>query len=117
LRLAEQYLIRAEAMAQQNKIPEAAADLNVIRSRAGLPNTTAATQSAMLAAILQERKAELFTEWGHRWLDLKRTNTVDSVMSVVAPQKGGTWQSIQKYYPIPQSELNADPNLVQTPGY
>jgi starch-binding outer membrane protein, SusD/RagB family len=118
LRLAEQYLIRAEAKAQQNNIFGAQSDLNMIRLRAGLANTAANDKSSLLAAILHERQVELFTEWGHRWLDLKRTNTVDAVMSTITPQKGGvTWQSFQQLYPIPQSEILNDPNLHQNSGY
>jgi hypothetical protein len=116
-RLAEQYLIRAEARTHLNNIGGAQDDLNTIRSRAGLPNTTAGDAVSLLSAILHERHVELFTEWGHRWLDLKRTGTVDSVMSVVTPLKGGTWNLNWKLYPIPLEEINRDPNLVQNPGY
>jgi hypothetical protein len=63
-RLAEQYLIRAEAKAQLNKISEAQSDLNILRSRAGLANTIVSDKSSLLAAILHERQVELFTEWG-----------------------------------------------------
>lgn len=116
-RLAEQYLIRAEARAHQNNLIGAAEDLNIIRSRASLPNTTAFTQPTLLDAIMHERQVELFTEWGHRWLDLKRTEKADAVMSTITPQKRGTWQTTDQLWPIPQSELNANPNLVQNPGY
>lgn len=119
LRLGEQYLIRAEARTHQNKIGEAQTDLNAIRARAGLGNTTAADKTSLLTAILQERRVELFTELGHRWFDLKRTGNVDAVMTVVTPQKsGGTpWQSYQQLYPLPLSDLQTAPNLVQNPGY
>jgi len=120
LRLAEQYLIRAEARAMQNETAGAIADLNAIRSRAGLPNYAGATDKAsLLTAILHERQVELFTEWGHRWFDLIRTNSVDSVMGRVAPLKGGTWSldGHQKLYPIYYYEILSDPNLTQTPGY
>lgn len=117
LRLAEQYLIRAEARANQNNISGAQADLNIIRNRAGLANTTANDIPLLISAILHERQVELFTEWGHRWLDLKRTGTVDAVMSVVTPQKGGTWSTDSQLYPIPLSEINNDVNLTQNTGY
>lgn len=117
LRLGEQYLIRAEARAQEGNLAGSAADLNVIRARAGLPTTTATTQPALLAAILHERQVELFTEWGHRWFDLKRTGNINSVMSVVTSQKGGTWSPTDSLYPIPESERTLDPNLVQNAGY
>ncbi|PSL48357.1 putative outer membrane starch-binding protein [Chitinophaga niastensis] len=117
LRLAEQYLIRAEARAQQGNITGAASDLNVIRNRAGLLNTTESTKPGLLTTILHERQVELFTEWGHRWLDLKRSNIVDTVMSKVTPQKGGIWNSNWQWYPFILSDLLSDPNLVQNPGY
>ena len=120
LRLGEQYLIRAEAEAQLNDLTDAANDLNTIRTRANLPaisNSIAASQPALVAAILHERQVELFTEWGHRWFDLKRTGNIDAVMDTVAVQKGGTWSSYKALYPIDASNLLDDPNLVQTPGY
>lgn len=117
LRLAEQYLIRAEARAQQGNLSGAADDLNAIRTRAGLAPTTAATQTDLLTAILHERKLELFTEWGHRWFDLKRTNNINPVMSVVTPIKGGSWNSDWALFPIPSSEIIINPNLKQNPGY
>lgn len=119
LRIAEQYLIRSEARAQQNNISGAQADLNAIRTRAGLPNTTAADKASLVTAILHEKQVELFTEWGHRWLDLKRSGTVDAVMSVVTAQKGGTWNTNWQLYPIPLTQITNDPAMAgaQNPGY
>ncbi|HMH21380.1 MAG TPA: RagB/SusD family nutrient uptake outer membrane protein [Puia sp.] len=117
LRLAEQYLIRSESRVQQSNIEGAASDLNAIRNRAGIPNTTANTKQQLLTAISHERQVELFTEWGHRWLDLKRFNIVDTVMGAVTPQKGGTWNSYQQLYPIPPSDLLTDIYLTQNLGY
>lgn len=117
LRLAEQYLIRAEARVQQNKIAEGRADLNVIRTRARLGLTSASDKASLLSAIIKERRVELFTEWGHRWLDLKRTGTIDAVMGIVTPQKGGTWAPYKHLFPISESELRLNPNLIQNTGY
>lgn len=117
MRFAEQYLIRAEARAQQNNLSGAAADINIIRSRASLPNTAASSQSDILDAIAHERQVELFSEWGHRWFDLKRNNKLDAVMNVVTPQKGGTWNSFEQLMPIPPDDIRADANLKQNPGY
>jgi len=118
-RLAEQFLIRAEARAQQNNIGGAQEDLNTIRIRAGLPDTKAADKTAVLAAVLNERQVELFTEWGHRWLDLKRTGNVDAIMNVVTPLKanGSQWQSYQQLYPVLYSDILKNPNLSQNKGY
>ena len=71
LRLAEVYLIRAEARAQQGNITGAQADLDTVRARAGLAATTAGDLPSLLTAILHERQVELVAEWGHRWLDLE----------------------------------------------
>lgn len=117
IRLAELYLIRSEARAQQNKIAEAQADLNLLRLRAGLPNTTANSKTSLLSATLHERQIELFSEWGHRWLDIKRSATIDAVMTATAPVKGSTWNTNWKLYPIPVNDLQFNPNIFQNPGY
>ncbi len=118
-RLGEQYLIRAEARAELNKITEAQSDVNAIRIRAGLSNTIANDKPSLLTAILHERQVELFSEWGHRWFDLKRTNNIDAVMTVVTPLKanGAPWKSYQQWHPLSFNELNSDPNLTQNSGY
>lgn len=116
-RLAEQYLIRAEARAQQNNISGAQSDLNAVRTRAGLANTTAATQVDLLTAIYNERRIELFSEFGHRWFDLKRTGRLDAVMTTAAPVKGGTWSAYKALIPIPATELILNANMKQNPGY
>ncbi len=120
MRLAEQYLIRAEAEANGAGTGMSAAinDLNTIRNRAGLLNYAGATDKAsVLTAIYHERQVELFTEWGHRWFDLKRTNNLDAVMATVAPAKGTTWSSYMQLMPIPPSDILADPNIKQNQGY
>ncbi len=113
LRLAEQWLIRAEAKNEQQDINGAAADLNIVRARAGLPPTNAADYPSMQIAIQKERRHELFCEWGHRWMDLKRTGQIDAVLSFTKP----SWQTRSALYPIPQTEIQNDPDLVQNPGY
>lgn len=117
-RLAEQYLIRAEASAQNNDLEAATADLNVIRSRSGLPDYAGpGDKSSLLEAILHERRTEFFTEMGHRWLDLKRMGKVDEVMSIATQQKGGTWSTNDQFFPISASELDRAPNINQNAGY
>lgn len=114
-RLAEQFLIRAEARAKQNKLTEAINDINTIRERAGLPLLpTGLNQEQILEAIEQERKIELFAEWGHRWLDLKRWNRADKELGLI---KGNNWQSSDQLYPIPVNDLLTNPNLTQNQGY
>ena len=115
LRLAEQYLIRAESKANLGKISEAIADLNILRARAGLPDLSEnLTKSETLDAIEKERRVELFSEEGHRWWDLKRTGRIDAVLGAIENKK---WESYKAVWPIPEAQLNANPNLVPNPGY
>jgi hypothetical protein len=116
LRLAEQYLIRAEARAQQSDLNGALADLNAVRARAGLPASAAVTQTEIVNAILKERRVELFTE-GHRFFDLRRTKNLDALMTKVSPLKGGSWDSFKQWWPIPLSDVQSNKSLLQTPGY
>lgn len=117
LRLAEQYLIRAEARARTGNTAGALEDLSVVRQRAGLSTPDISEAGPLMDAIQDERQVELFAEWGHRWLDLKRTHQVNTVMAPVAADKGGNWQAYQQWYPIPQSEILLNPNLTQNEGY
>ncbi|SFW20821.1 SusD family protein [Sinomicrobium oceani] len=114
LRLAEQYLIRAEARAMLNiltGVNSAVSDINTIRHRAGLGDTPAESQAELLNAILQERRIEFFAEWGHRWLDLKRTGTIDEVLGIVKTN----WEPTDALYPIPEQEVLNNPNIVPNP--
>lgn len=116
-RLAEQYLIRAEARAHLNNLTQAISDLDLIRMRAGLPSILSVNptidQTEFLLALEQERRKELFTEWGHRWLDLKRTNRANIALG----GKQG-WSPDDQLYPIPQTERDKNPQLgSQNPGY
>jgi starch-binding outer membrane protein, SusD/RagB family len=117
LRLAEQYLIRAEARARQGNIDDARKDLNSVRTKAKLPDVLTNDKDILLAAILHERQTELFTEWGHRWFDLKRTNQLNTVMSTESIKKGSSWDPNWALLPIPQSEILLNKNLTPNPGY
>jgi hypothetical protein len=67
----------------------------------------------LILTIEHERQIEFFTEWGHRWFDLKRTGRADKVL-------GGMegYTSDAKLYPIPQSEIEKAPFLgKQNDGY
>jgi hypothetical protein len=117
LRLAEQYLIRAEALAMQNNFSDAIADINLIRAKHGgltveLPVPT--SQTACLDIISHERRIELFTEGMHRWIDLKRNGEINAVMTL---QKPITWKPTSALYPVPLADLQRNPNLKQNPGY
>jgi len=109
IRFAELYLIRAEARAQLDKLPEAISDLNAVRDRAGLqPLTGLVTKEDILLAIENERRLEFAME-PHRWFDLVRTGRADDVLNVT--------ESFRLVMPIPADQLLVDEVLEQTPGY
>ncbi|SEW40600.1 RagB/SusD domain-containing protein [Chitinophaga sp. YR573] len=107
IRIAEVYLIRAEAEAQQTLLPEALADLNLIRDRAGLLASTAVTQADILLAIENERRIEFGLE-PHRWFDLVRTKRAEAVLGIT---------NTNKYlFPIPANEITlSNGSLTQNP--
>lgn len=113
-RLAEQYLIRAEARAQlATNLSGAQDDLDAVRTRAGLPNTTAATKDALISAVLAERNVELFGET-HRWFDIKRSGLTSNI---IAPVKPAFISATNGLFPIPTSQILVNPNLTQNQGY
>lgn len=115
LRLAEQYLIRAESNAHLGNIAAAVNDVNIIRKRAGLePISGSMSQSELYRLIETERRKEFFTEQGHRWFDLRRTSRIDAIMSNTSYK---IWESYKALLPIPQQEINRNRNLTQNPGY
>lgn len=117
-RLAEQYLIRAEARTQQDNLDGAIADVDEIRDRASLPlihdTNSGISKADLLLAIERERRIELFTEGGHRWFDLKRTKRASAVLAPIKQH----WTDNDTLYPIPQSERDQNPFLgEQNKGY
>lgn len=116
IRIAEMYLIRAEADLLRGA-GDPLADLNAVHTRAGLDPLTEAT----LSAILDERKVELAFE-GHRWFDLIRTDMALSTLSAVARTNtpGDPAQLLnenRQVFPIPNTELNVNENLEQNAAY
>lgn len=109
IRLGEVILIRAEALARLNRLPEAVSEYNRTRVRAGLPPdpATGRTQADVLASIAAERRLELAFE-GDRWPDLVRTGTAATVLGINASQT---------LFPIPQREIDTTPGVTQNPGY
>jgi hypothetical protein len=114
LRLAELYLIRAEARVRLNDITGAQQDINVIRNRALLGSTTLTDPNQLLDLIALERQREFFAENGHRWLDLKRTGKLDGTLSVLADK---IWKTTDSLYPIPEPAIRSNPFLIQNTGY
>lgn len=114
LRLAEQYLIRAEARAHLGNITAAQGDINKLRNRAGLGDTDASTKDGLLDAVFHERQVELFTEHGHRWFDINRFDKANETLSPIKPN----WKSTNVLLPIPGNDLEMNPNLKpQNLGY
>jgi starch-binding outer membrane protein, SusD/RagB family len=117
LRLAEQYLVRAEARAALSDVSGSQNDINIIRRRAGLPDIAANTINDLFTAVIAERRVELFSEWGNRWFDLKRTGLINSVMGSASQLKGGVWDKYKSLFPIPSTEIIANGHLNQNVGY
>jgi hypothetical protein len=106
LRLAEMYLIRAEALGRSNGL----ADLNTLRTQRGLAAISPAelpNDAAYLQAILGERRAEFNFE-GHRYFDLARTQQIKAVLGI---------DDFHGIMPIPNRELTVNTALKQNPGY
>lgn len=107
-RLAEQYLIRAEARANKGDVTGAIEDLNVIRQRSHVSEYSGSiTQEKVLEAIEQERRIELAFE-PHRWFDLVRTNRAVEVLGI---------DSHYTLFPIPNTDNLVDEDLEQNIGY
>jgi hypothetical protein len=113
LRLSELYLIRAEARTYLHNIDSAKADLNKIRSRAGVSLTVLTDETKLLGLIEHERQVEFFAEWGHRWFDLRRLKRINSVLS----NKNANWNSNMALYPISYGQIQLNNNLKQNDGY
>lgn len=108
IRTAELYLIRAEARAQQGDLTGALADLNAVRTRAGLTGFTAVNKDDILQAIEDERRVEFALE-PHRWFDLVRTGRAGAVLKITDPAK--------LLLPLPSQQILLDKTLTQNGGY
>lgn len=138
LRMAELYLNKAEALYHTGDEEGAREALKPIRERAGMPAVTA-TGADLLEAIKNERRIEFAFE-EHRYFDVRRwkeapkyfgstvhaitikkypdgkkTYEVDKLRSDVGGDR--KWDDKMYWLPIPKSEMDKNPNLVQNPGY
>lgn len=127
LRYADILLLKAEALIMgPNKDLEAAAlIIDKIRNRVNLlplTHNTRTNQKAMEDAFLKERRLELAFE-GQRWFDLVRLNKVEEVMNAVYAKDSGRKARVYLFnkdsyrFPVPQSAIDQNPNLLQNPGY
>lgn len=131
LRLADIILLKAEAQNETGSPSDAAATVNLIRSRAGLTDISGTSKEQMKTAILLERRLELAFE-GQRWDDLVRAGVATNIMQGLNEYTytcgdGVQGPAVKMDYsnctqqrwilPIPQVEIDANPNLTQNPGY
>ncbi len=108
LRLAEMYLIKAEALAYTNgNMDDIKANIDIVRTRAGLTGTAASTIEDLKLAIENERRYEFAYE-GQRWQDLVRTGRATTVMGI---------DEYQTLFPIPLSEMQTNKKMTQNDGY
>ena len=131
MRFAETYLIAAEAAFKAGNNANAAAMINVLRTRAAFRTTNDAAQNALAAIanqitpadisldfLLNERTRELFGEW-MRWYDLVRTKSLGARLATYNPI--AAFDPAKHYLrPIPQSQINlvtTGPKYPQNPGY
>lgn len=116
LRYADVLLMKAEALNELGQTALAEDYLNMVRNRAGLDDIEGLSQADFRNAVLHERRMELAFE-GQRWFDLIRVNNGEYGLNFL--RSIGRNNASQKHllFPIPQIELDRNPNLVQNPGY
>ena len=125
LRYSDVLLMEAEALCELNQLDEAQAvatsinsggPLNRVRKRAGLPDVQGLTQPALREAIRKERRLELAFE-GSRWFDLIRYDNGQYAATFFHSIGKTNFTAKHLLLPIPQKEIDANPNLTQNPGY
>jgi starch-binding outer membrane protein, SusD/RagB family len=127
MRLADIILLAAEANVQLGNLAPAITQLNQIRTRAGLANTTASTKSDLALAVLNERRLELVFECT-RWNDLLRAdaNGTINLVTLMNSQVDSYGKALnynmnadkhQFILPIPLQDTQLNKNLTQNPGY
>jgi hypothetical protein len=122
--------LKAEAQNELGDLEGAKTTLNLVRNRVNLPDVVASTKEEMRARILLERRLELAFE-AQRWDDLVRAGVATDVMSALNEYKFSCTDGVPSapikinyncdkdhwLMPIPQAEIDANPSLVQNPGY
>lgn len=112
-RLEEVYFIMAEALARQGRIEEALPWLNATRERAGLTAFTSLSGEDFFNELLAEKRREFFTEFGHRFFDLKRLGRLDDLTALKT-----NWEDYMQVWPLPRDEMLLNHNLSpQNSGY
>jgi hypothetical protein len=122
LRYADLLLLKAEAKVKLGDFTGAAALVNQVRGRVSLNPITITSETDGINKILKERLLELAFE-GQRWFDLKRTGKALEVIKARTDGKGNKLGYVNNLteqrllWPVPQSQLDKNPNLTQNPGY
>ncbi len=112
IRLADVYLMAAEARTRNNQDAEGRAHLNMVRNRVGLQSANSQTGDNLLSFIYNERQRELATE-GHRFFDLVRTGN-----AAIELADRGFVSGVHELLPIPQSEIDITEGAIkQNSGY
>ena len=113
-RLAEMYLIKAEATNELGQPAAALPLVNVVHTRAGLPAITGTfTQQQMRDLILKERLLEFVGE-GKRRQDMIRMGVYLKPFGLKGDQSSQPYRIL---FPIPATQIQTNPSLTQNPGY
>lgn len=116
LRYADVLLILAEAINEQDRTAEAEPYVNQVRLRAGLPALNGLSQQEMRDQILHERRVEFAFE-GHWWFDLMRAGEETAEAFFFNLGKTNFDTAKHMLFPIPQTDIDLNPNMNQNPNY
>jgi len=116
-RYADVLLMKAEALNEMGQTAAAAEPLNIVRRRAGLPDVSSGlSQDEMREKIIHERRMELAFE-GHRWFDMIRLDHGNYAIQFLKSIGKSNVNKNRLLFPIPQTEMDANPLMTQNPGY
>ena len=115
-RYADVLLMKAEALNEMGQTTAAEVPLNIVRKRAGLDAVTGLTQDEMREKIIHERRMEFAFE-GHRWFDMIRIDHGNYAIKFLKSIGKNNVNKDRLLFPIPQTEIDANPLLTQNPGY
>jgi len=118
LRYADVLLMYAEALNELNRTDEAYPYINMVRERAGLGDLSGLSQDQFRLALEKERRLEFLSE-GHRWFDLLRSGRTIAVLNKYFTDNGLSFSVTpnELLMPVPQREIDINPNMKQNPGY
>ena len=115
-RFADVLLMKAEALNELQQTKLAQDPLNKVRKRAGLPDVTTEDYAEMKAKIIHERRMELAFE-GHRWFDMIRIDDGEYAVEYLKSIGKKNVNKNRLLFPVPQVEIDSNPEITQNPGY